>query len=71
MMIEGKDLNQKIEKAQDYLDKKGREIEHNTKELPLDLLQAQITAMATYSNILLIRVNLERGNRNLPTIAQF
>ena len=71
VMIEGKDLDQKIEKAQDYLDKKGREIEHNTKELPLDLLQAQITAMATYSNILLIRVNNERGNRGLPTIAQF
>lgn len=71
MMIEGKDLDQKILKAQIYFNRKEEEIENEKKDMSLDLLQAQIIAMATYSNILLIRVNFERSNRGLPTIAQF
>ena len=37
----------------------------------VDLLQAQVTTMATYANILRIRYNIARLKRQLPTIAQF
>jgi predicted nuclease with TOPRIM domain len=87
MELEGKELEERIRKASDGLEalrrkfsvqqaklKKGEAFEEGEiiiSDLAIDLLQAQITAMATYANILLIRVNTERGNRALPLIAQF
>ena len=77
MEIEGRELNVKLKKAVAFLEKQREQYEpdpENTgrnRSLPMDLLQAQTTAMATYSNILLMRVNIERTNRNLPTIADF
>ena len=77
MELEGKELDKRIEKANAYLEKNRREYvadPENTgrnSKIEMDLLQAQITAMATYSNILLMRVNIERSSRVLPTIAQF
>lgn len=77
MEQEGKELDERLKKAVAYLEKKQSEYvddPDNTgrnSNLEMDLLQAQTTAMATYSNILLLRVNVERGNRGLPTLAQF
>ena len=87
MEVEGKELEERIRKASDGLEglrgkfsvqkakfKKGESLaadEILIPEIAIDLLQAQITAMATYANILLMRVNLERGNRALSSIAQF
>ena len=77
MEIEGRELNVKLKKAVAFLEKQREQYEpdpENTgrdSNLPMDLLQAQTAAMATYSNILLMRVNVERTNRNLPTIADF
>lgn len=77
MEEEGKELDERLKKAIDYLEKAQKEYvvdPENTgrnSNLAMDLLQAQTTAMATYSNILLLRVNIERSERNLPTIAQF
>ena len=75
--IEGRELNVKLKKAVAFLEKQREQFEadpENTgrnRNIQIDLLQAQTTAMATYSNILLMRVNIERTNRNLPTIADF
>ena len=77
MEIEGRELNVKLKKAVAFLEKQREQYEpdpENTgrdSNIQMDLLQAQTTAMATYSNILLMRVNVERSNRNLPTIADF
>lgn len=77
MEIEGRELNIKLKKAVAFLEKQREQYEpdpENTgrdSNIQMDLLQAQTTAMATYSNILLMRVNIERSNRNLPTIADF
>lgn len=87
MEIEGKELEERIRKASDGLEALRRKFsvqdakrakgeafaegEILIPEIAIDLLQAQITAMATYANILLMRVNVERGNRALPSIAQF
>lgn len=77
MEIEGRELNVKLKKAVAFLEIQREQYEPdpgNTGRdsyFPIDLLQAQTTAMATYSNILLMRVNIERTNRNLPTIADF
>ena len=77
MEIEGRELNVKLKKAVAFLEKQREQYEpdpENTgrdSNIQMDLLQAQTTAMATYSNILLMRVNIERTNRNLPTIADF
>jgi len=68
MILEGAELDERIRKAQKFLEKRDM---YEKDPLAYDLLQAQVTAMATYSNILLIRVNRERANRNLPTLAQF
>lgn len=77
MEIEGKELNEKLKKATAFLDKQKAgfvsdpENTGRNSNLAMDLLQAQITAMATYSNILLLRVNIERTDRGLPTLADF
>ena len=77
MEIEGRELNIKLKEAITFLEKQREQYEpdpENTgrnSNIQMDLLQAQTTAMATYSNILLMRVNIERSNRNLPTIADF
>jgi hypothetical protein len=77
MEEEGKELAERIRKANAYLlEKTEKYVEdpENTgrnSNIALDLLQAQTTAMATYLNILLLRVNIERSERGLPTIAQF
>ena len=77
MEEEGKELDERIIKANAYLEKKQKEYVEDPENtgrnsnLEMDLLQAQTTAMATYSNILLLRVNIERSERGLPTIAQF
>ncbi len=68
MILEGAELDERIRKAQKFLEKRDM---YEKDPLVYDLLQAQVTAMATYSNILLIRVNRERANRNLPPLAQF
>lgn len=77
MENEGRELNVKLKKAVAFLEKQREQYgpdPENTgfnKNLEMDLLQVQTTAMATYSNILLIRVNVERSQRGLPTIADF
>lgn len=87
MEVEGKELEERIRKASNRLEalrrkfsvqdakrEKGEAFAEGEILIPalaIDLLQAQITAMATYANILLMRVNVERGNRALPAIAQF
>ena len=77
MEAEGKELDERLKKAIAYIEKKQSEYvkdPDNTgrnSSLELDLLQAQTTAMATYSNILLLRVNIERGNRGLPLLHSF
>lgn len=87
MEVEGNELEERIRKASDGLEvlrrkftvqnakcEKGEAFAEDEILIPsiaIDLLQAQITAMATYANILLMRVNVERGNRALPTITQF
>lgn len=77
MEIEGKELNEKLKKAIAFLDKQRAgfvsdpENTGRNSNLAMDLLQAQTTAMATYSNILLLRVNIERSGRGLPTLADF
>lgn len=80
MELEGKELEERLEKATKFLntvynmppqEKKAFFKEKNVDDGDLDLLQAQTTAMATYANILRIRVNIERAKRQLPTIAQF
>lgn len=68
MILEGAELDERIRKAQKFLENRNM---YEKDPLVYDLLQAQVTAMATYSNILLIRVNKERANRKLPTLAQF
>lgn len=70
MELEEKQLDEKIEKANAFLEKvdvKNGEIT----QTEYNYLQSQVTAMATYSNILLIRINNERKKRGLPTVAQF
>ncbi len=69
MEAEVKELNCRIDKANNFL--QTTVIDEKFTELDYDLLQAQSTAMATYSNILLMRVNRERTKRGLPTLAQF
>lgn len=71
MMIEGKELDKKLFAAQLFLEKDECREEPMLDEMQTSLLQAQTTAMATYSNILLMRVNYERKKRDLPTIAHF
>lgn len=69
MEAEVKELNCRIDKANNFL--QTTVIDEKFTELDYDLLQAQSTAMATYSNILLMRINRERTKRGLPTLAQF
>ena len=72
MMEEGKELDQKIEKAQAKL--KEWDMPKKNGEVPAltyDLLLAQVTAMSTYSNILLMRVNQARLMNDFATIGQF
>lgn len=80
MEQEGKELEVRIGKATAFLncayDKSPEEKEEFFKKNDiddgdLDLLQAQTTAMATYANILLIRYNIIRAKRQLPTVAHF
>ncbi len=77
MEQEGRELDERIRKANAYLlEKTEKYVEDpenigRNSNIAMDLLQAQTTAMATYSNILLLRVNIERSERGLPTIAQF
>lgn len=72
MLEEGKELDYKIRKAQEKLKEWEEPVRDGNVDKPIyDLLQSQVTAMATYSNILLIRVNIERGKRNLPIMGQF
>lgn len=77
MEEEGRELNVKLKKAVAFLEKQREQYEpdpENTgrnSNIQMDLLQAQTNAMATYSNILLMRVNIERSSRGLPTIADF
>ena len=72
MMEEGIELNEKIKKAHAKL-KEWEEPYRSSLIAPCeyDLLQAQETAMLTYLNILLMRINYERGKRHLPSIGQF
>lgn len=69
MEQEGKELDIRIEKGNNFL--LNTIVDENFTQLEHDLLQAQLTAMATYSNILLMRVNNERTKRERPTIARF
>lgn len=80
MEQEGKELEERLEKATTFLDsvnsmspeEKEKFFKKNDiDDGDMDLLQAQTTAMATYSNILRIRFNVARAKRQLPTIAQF
>lgn len=84
MEVEGKELEERLQKAIDDLEKLRRQFNAQEKDpekvydpkdfvsvLDIDLLQAQITAMATYSNILLMRFNVARNKNNLPTVAHF
>ena len=80
MEQEGKELEERIEKATAFLDSVNSKTPEEREEFfkkndidegDLDLLQAQTTAMATYANILRIRFNVARAKRQLPTIAHF
>ena len=66
MELEGAELQQKIDKAKKFLS------ENTTiDDLERSLLETQVNIMKAYSNILRVRINVERSRRQLPTIAQF
>ena len=80
MEEEGKELEERLEKATTFLDSVNSKTPDEREEFfkkndldegDLDLLQAQTTAMATYANILRIRFNVACIKRQLPTITRF
>ena len=80
MESEGKELEERLEKASSFLDSVYRKTPEEKEEFykkndiddgDIDLLQAQTTAMATYAHILRIRYNIARAKRQLPTVAKF
>ena len=80
MEKEGRELEERLRKLTDFLssiyskspvEKEEFYKKNDMDDGDVDLLQAQSTAMATYANILLIRYNIARAKKQLPTVASF
>lgn len=80
MEKEGRELEARLTKLNDFLtfvnaknpvDRKEFFKQNDIDAGDLDLMQAQASAMETYAKILLIRINIARIKRQLPTIGQF